>query len=390
MDTVRLGIVGIGGIGSAHFNCVGGGKIEGMTLAAVCDIDPARLEYCKSILPDIPCFSDYKDMLKSGLIDAVLISVPHPMHAKIAIEALNSGLHVLTEKPEDITVSAARKLNETADKSGKIFAIMFNQRTTPIFRKVREIVQSGQLGDLKRTVWIITNWYRTQHYYDSGDWRATWRGEGGGVLLNQAPHNLDLWQWICGMPSEVTAFCEVGKWHNIEVEDEATIFTRYPNGATGVFITSTGDLPGTNRLEISGTKGILTVEQGKLTFKRLKTDERETCFECKSSWPSPEIDTEVFEPNDGGAAHAGILQNFANAILKGEPLIANGREGINELSISNAAYLSQWTGNKSVKLPLDEAEFDRLLRERQESSKMKSAGGKQTHESYSERWQVRF
>ena len=390
MESVRLGIIGIGGIGSAHFNCVGGGKIEGMTLAAVCDIDPARLEYCRGILPEIPCFADYKDMLKSGLIDAVLISVPHPYHAKIAIDALNAGLHVLTEKPEDITVSAARRLNETADKSGKVFAIMFNQRTNPIFQRAREIVQSGQLGDLKRTIWIITNWYRTQHYYDSGDWRATWRGEGGGVLLNQAPHNLDLWQWICGMPTEVTAFCEVGKWHNIEVEDEATIFTKYPNGATGAFITSTGDLPGTNRLEISGTRGIVTVEHGKLTFKRLKSDEREICKTCNESWPSPEIETEVYEPNDGGTAHAGVLQSFANAILKGEPLVADGREGINELTISNAAYLSQWTGNKAVKLPFDEAEFDRELKSRQETSELKSSGGKQTHEGYSERWQVRF
>ena len=387
---VRLGIIGIGGIGSAHFNCVGGEKIEGMTLAAVCDIDHARLEYCRGVLPEIPCFTDYKDMLKSGLIDAVLISVPHPYHAEIAIEALNAGLHVLTEKPVDITVSAARKLNETADKSGKVFAIMFNQRTNPIFKRAREIVQSGQLGDIKRTIWIITNWYRTQFYYDSGDWRATWRGEGGGVLLNQAPHNLDLWQWICGMPTEITAFCEIGKWHNIEVEDEATIFTRYQNGATGTFITSTGDLPGTNRLEISGTKGSLVVEQGKLTFKRLKTDERDICVNCKESWPSPELDVEVYEPSDSGAAHAGILQNFANAILKGETLIADGREGINELMISNAAYLSQWTGNKAVKLPFDEAEFDRELHARQETSELKSSGGKQTHEGYSERWQVRF
>ena len=387
---VRLGIIGIGGIGSAHFNCVGSEKIEGMTLSAVCDIDLARLEYCKSVLPEIPCFTDYKEMLASGLIDAVLISVPHPMHAEIAISALGSGLHVLTEKPEDITVSAARRLNETADRCGKVFAIMFNQRTNPIFKKAREIVRSGLLGDIKRSIWIITNWYRTQHYYDSGDWRATWRGEGGGVLLNQAPHNLDLWQWICGMPIEITAFCEVGKWHDIEVEDDVTILARYENGATGTFITSTGDLPGTNRLEISGTKGSLIVEQGKLTFKRLKTDEREICKTCTESWPSPELDTEVYEPNDNGAAHAGILQNFANAILNGEPLISNGREGINELMISNAAYLSQWTGNKTVSLPFDETEFDRLLRERQDSSEMKSTGGKQTHSSYSERWQVRF
>lgn len=389
METVRLGIVGIGGIGSAHFNCVVGEKIRGMSLGAVCDIDPARLEYCKSISPEIPCFEDYKNMLKSGLVDAVLIAVPHRLHAKIAIDSLESGLHVLTEKPVDITVSAARKLNETAKRSDRVFGIMFNQRTNPIFKKAREIVQSGQLGNLKRSVWIITNWYRTQHYYDSGNWRATWSGEGGGVLINQAPHNLDLWQWICGMPSEITAFCETGKWHDIEVEDDVGIFAKYPNGATGVFITSTGDLPGTNRLEISGTKGSIVIEQGRLVFKKLRSDEREICVNCKESWPSPELDIEIYEPNDVGTAHSGILQNFADAILKGEQLLAPGEDGINELLISNAAYLSQWTG-QSVKLPFEEELFDRFLREKQENSMLKSVGGKQTYDCYSERWQVRF
>lgn len=389
MKTVRLGIIGIGGIGSAHFNCVGSGKIAGMALGAVCDINPARLEYCKSIFPDIPCFEDYHDMLKSGLVDAVLISVPHRLHAKIAIDALEAGLHVLTEKPEDITVSAAKRLNETAKRSNKVFAIMFNQRTNPIFKKAREIVRSGELGELKRSIWIITNWYRTQYYYDSGDWRATWSGEGGGVLLNQAPHNLDLWQWICGMPSEVTAFCEIGKWHDIEVEDDVTIFAKYPNGATGTFITSTGDLPGTNRLEIIGTKGSIVIEHVRLVHKKLREDERVTCFTSKKSWPEPDFETEVYEPNDAGTAHAGILQNFANAILKGEPLIASGEEGINELTISNAAYLSHWTG-KSVSLPFDEELFDRLLSQKQKSSIIKTGGGQQTHEDYSERWQVKF
>ncbi len=389
MLTVRMGIIGVGGIGSAHFNCVGSGKIKGMTLGAVCDIDPARLDYCKSVFPDVSVFSDYHEMLKSGLVDAVMVSVPHRLHAEISIEALNRGIHVITEKPEDITVSAARRLNEAAKSSGKVFGIMFNQRTNPVFARAREIVRSGQLGELKRSVWIITNWYRTQHYYDTGDWRATWSGEGGGVLLNQAPHNLDLWQWICGMPSEVTAFCSVGKWHNIEVEDDASIFVKYPNGATGAFITSTGDLPGSNRLEIVGTGGSVIIEQGRLTFKKLRQDERKICFTDERSWFDPEYDVEVYEPSDNGAAHAGILQNFANAVLYGEPLIAPGEEGINQLMLSNAAYLSQWTGG-TVALPFDEELFDRLLRERREKSSLKTGGQKQTHQKYSERWQVIF
>lgn len=389
MENIRLGIVGIGGIGSAHFNCVLSGKIRGMTLGAVCDINPKRLDYCKSVSPKTPRFDDFCKMFKSGLIDAALIAVPHKLHAKIALEALSAGLHVLTEKPEDITVTAAERLNEAAAASGRVFGIMFNQRTNPLFRRAREIVRSGALGELKRSVWIITNWYRTQHYYDSGDWRATWLGEGGGVLLNQAPHNLDLWQWICGMPVEITAFCDVGKWHNIEVEDDAAIFARYENGATGTFITSTGELPGTNRLEISGSGGSIVIEQGRLVFRRLRTDERTVRVTSKESWPTPEVEIEAYQPKDSGGAHAEILQNFANAVIHGEKLIAPGYEGINELMISNAAYLSQWTG-KSVKLPVDGELFDKMLAKHQEASSLKSGGESQTHESYSDRWQVRF
>ena len=389
MERIRLGIVGVGGIGSAHFNCVGSGKIAGMTLGAVCDIDPERLEYCKGVYPGVPRFSDCGEMFSSGLIDAALVSVPHPHHAEIAERAFVAGLHVLVEKPEDISVSAARRLNEAAKRSGKVFGIMFNQRTDPIFRRAREIVRSGGIGEIKRSVWIITNWYRTQHYYDSGDWRATWSGEGGGVLLNQAPHNLDIWQWICGMPKRVTAFCGVGKWHDIEVEDDATIFAEYENGATGVFVTSTGDLPGTNRLEITGSLGSVTVEQGRLIYKKLLTDERVIRTTETRPWFEPEYTTEIFEPKERGEAHAGILRSFADAVLHGSELIAPGYEGLNELAISNAAYLSDWTG-KGVEIPFDEELFDTMLSERRRSGRKKSGGKQQTHESYSERWNVRF
>lgn len=394
METVKIGIIGVGGIGSAHLNCIASGKISGMELAAVCDIDEKRLEYARSVCPGLPCFSDYREMIKSGLIDSALVSIPHPLHAETACEALSKGLNVLVEKPEDITVGRARALNETAKKSGKVFGIMFNQRTNPLYARAREIVSSGGIGELKRTVWVITNWYRTQSYYDSGGWRATWSGEGGGVLLNQAPHNLDLWQWICGKPCEITAFCDEGKWHKIDVEDDATIFARYKNGATGVFITSTGELPGTNRLEISGSRGSVVIERGRLTYKKLRADEREVCLKCKESWPQAEYDEEIYEPKSSGKAHAGILQNFADAVLRGGELLAPGYEGINELEISNAAYLSSWTG-KSVSLPMskdDESEFERRLFERQkrESAKKPPESAQQTHKTYSERWEVRF
>ena len=276
---VRVGVIGIGNMGSAHANCVYSGKIQGMALKAVCDIAPERLAYCQKNFPGVATYEDWQEVLRNPELDAVIIAVPHPLHAKIAIAALQAGKHVQLEKPMDIAVSRGLALNAAAKASQKVFSITFNQRTNDLFAKAREIVRSGQLGELKRSVWIITNWYRTQHYYNSGSWRATWSGEGGGVLLNQAPHNLDLWQWICGMPCEITAFCDIAKYHKIEVEDDVTIFARYPNGATGAFITSTGEYPGTNRLEISGTLGKLVLENGLLKWWKLEQSERQVCLE---------------------------------------------------------------------------------------------------------------
>ena len=390
MNEVKVGIIGIGNMGSAHLRMITGGNIPDMTVTAVCDIDTEKLNAARNTYPALRVFEDYTDLLKNSDTNAVIIAVPHPLHAKIAIEAFEYGKHVLVEKPIDITVSAAEKLCAAARKSGKVFAVMFNQRTNGLFREARRIVNSGELGELKRSVWIITNWYRTQSYYDSGSWRATWRGEGGGVLLNQAPHNLDIWQWICGMPSAVTAFCNAGKFHNIEVEDEATIYAEYKNGATGVFITSTGDCPGTNRLEITGTRGKLVLENGILKLWKLNEDERDICRNSVEGFVEPETEYSEFTA-EKEEAHAGILKNFAGAILYGEELLSPGYDGINELTISNAAYLSEWTGNKKVTLPFDTAEFDRLLKEKQISSEIKEKiVKKSTDKSCGKRWQVNW
>ena len=390
MKALRTGIVGVGNMGFAHALCIYEGRVDGMCLSALCDINEAKLSTASEKFK-VPVFKNFEDMFSSGLLDAVIIAVPHPLHAVIAESAFRHGLHVMLEKPEDVTVTAARRLNETAKKSGKVFGIMFNQRTNELFARARDIVRGGELGELKRTVWIVTNWYRTQSYYDSGDWRATWSGEGGGVLLNQAPHNLDLWQWICGMPKSVTAFCDVAKYHNIEVEDDAAIFTRYENGAVGTFITTTGEFPGTNRLEISGSLGKIVLEDGKLKWWRLKTDEREFRFSYGGGTGDIPLEYEEFTQSAPESGHRGILQNFTNAVLKGDSLIAEGYEGINELSISNAAYLSSWNGNREIQLPFDEAEFDSKLRLLADKDSLKgnnksvqSAGG------YKKRWQVRW
>ena len=369
------------------------GRVEGMTLTAVCDTDPLRLEWAAEEFGKEPFFyTDYHDLISSGKIDAVLIATPHPMHPVIAKEALQKGLHVLTEKPEGIDAATAEEVNRTAQKSGCVYGIMYNQRTNPLFAELRRRFQKGELGELIRFSWTITNWYRTQAYYDSGSWRATWNGEGGGVMLNQCPHNLDIWQWLVGMPTRVRAFCSYGKYHNIEVEDDVTIYTQYENGASGVFVSSTGEYPGTNRLEISGDKGKLVAENGTLKFWKLEQSEREVCFEATAGFvqiPMEEINIEITEKE---TAHVGILQNFTDAILKGTPLLAPGIEGIRGLSISNAAHLSDWTDDW-VTITVDEDRFEELLEEHKKAEKGKTVEqGKKEKLSgeYSTRWSVRW
>ena len=392
MVNVRVGIIGIGNIGTAHANTLFGGEVNGAVLSAVCDILPDRQQFCKENYKGVAVFDDCKKMFASGLVDAVIVSTPHKLHCDIAIDALKAGLNVLVEKPIDITVSKALAINELVKTTNKKFAVMFNQRTNEVFAKARQIVKSGALGELKRTVWIITNWYRTQNYYNSAGWRATWAGEGGGVLLNQAPHNLDLWQWICGMPCQVTANCEIGKYHDIEVEDDVILQTRYKNGATGVFITSTGEFPGTNRLEISGTLGKIVVENGILKWWKLPQNERDICFTDKNLFPEIKYEYEEFVSQKSNCdAHMQIIQNFINAILFGDELLSPGTDGIYELMISNAAYLSSWKGGQAISLPFDNNEFDRLLSEKIKNSKAGSANTTQNASGkYSKRWQVNW
>lgn len=376
MDKVRYGIIGIGNMGSGHFKSFLEDSIPNAELTAVCDIKPDRIEWAKKQNENIAYFENYKDLLKSGLVDAIIIATPHYLHPVIGMEAFELGLNVLSEKPIGVFTKNIVDFMEVAKKSGKAFGIMYNQRTNKFYQKMREMVQNGELGELKRCIWIITDWYRTQAYYNSGGWRATWSGEGGGVLINQCPHNLDLWQWIFGMPNKVRAFCQFGRWHDIEVEDEVTAYVEYPNGATGVFITTTGEYPGTNRLEITGSKGKLVYESGKLTFTKLGIDEREFCFGATGGFSNPQREVINIECENSGDQHRGILRNFTNNILNGEPLLAPGYEGINGLSISNAMMLSTWK-DKWVELPNDGSEFLEELEKKIASSKGKiGADGK--------------
>ncbi len=372
MEKVKLGIIGAGNIGTKHITGILQGECPEIALTAMADRREDRRAWARGVLPEgTEIFEEGQALIESGLCEAVLIAVPHYQHPGLAQEAFRHRLHVLCEKPAGVYTKAVEEMNAAAKESGLTFAMMFNQRTNCLYRKMREMVQDGALGALKRVNWIITDWYRTQIYYDSGDWRATWAGEGGGVLLNQCPHQLDLLQWICGLPARVQAFCHEGKWHDIEVEDDVTAYLEFENGATGVFVTTTGDAPGTNRFEVTGTKGKLVCEDGKLTFWRLKEDERAFCAAAKGGFDKPKHEVIEVETDGENPQHMGVINAFAANILRGEPLVADGAEGIRGLTLSNAMHLSSWL-KKPVDIPFDGELFLRELNKRRENSRLKT------------------
>ena len=371
MAKVKLGIIGVGNMGTGHSKNYLDGLMPEIEITAVADRNPARREWAKENLPGVKVFEEGVDLIHSGACEAVLIATPHYQHPPLAIEAFKNGLHVMVEKPAGVYTLQVREMNAEADRHPELtFGMMFNQRTNCTYRKMHELIHSGAIGDLKRVNWIITDWYRTQFYYDSGAWRATWAGEGGGVLLNQCPHQLDLLQWLCGLPVRVRAACHEGKWHDIEVEDDVTAYLEFANGATGTFIASTGDALGENRLEIIGTRARIRIENDQLTLDTLSVDERDWCPVCKEPFGVPEIQHEIVQTDGENPQHAGVLNAFAAHILHGTPLVADGREGIHGLMLSNAMHLSSWT-NQTVSLPIDEELFLKLLNEKRRTSRHK-------------------
>ncbi len=345
-------------MGTYHAREVQDGKIARCELTAVCDVDEGML---KRFDDKIRKFRDSRELIRSGLVDAVLIATPHYDHTTIGIDALKQGLHVLVEKPISVHKADCERLIAAHKGKKQVFAAMFQMRTEPRNKKIKELLGSGMLGEITRINWIITDWFRTEYYYASGTWRATWAGEGGGVLLNQCPHNLDLMQWFFGMPRKVRGFCNLGKRHNIEVEDEVTAYLEYDNGATGVLVTTTGEAPGTNRLEVAGDNGKLVVEGGRILFTRNEHSAAKFCKTAQASFAVPDV-WHVEIPAKGVAGqHAEIKQNFVDAILDGKPLIAPAREGINSVELANAMLYSSLT-DKTVELPLNGAAFEKALR----------------------------
>ncbi len=361
---IRLGVIGTGNMGSEHCRMILEGKCPEVRLRAAADLRPERREWARKLLPeDTAVFADGRELIASGLCDAVLIATPHFQHEPLAVAALEAGLHVLCEKPAAVQADRAERMIRAAEKAGKTLTFMFNQRTDCVYRAMKNLLAGGEMGAVKRMNWIITDWYRTQRYYDSGSWRATWAGEGGGVLLNQCPHQLDLLIWLCGMPCAVTARCGEGKWHHIEVEDDVTACLEFPNGATGVFVASTGDLPGTNRLEIDCERGKIVCEDRQVKVWRLGMNEREICFGSDDPWYRAETEAALLETDGENPQHAGVINAFAAHLLRGEPTVAEAEDGLRALELSNAIHLSGWTGER-VEIPVSREAFDRELDKR--------------------------
>ena len=385
MKQVKLGIIGVGNMGYNHLREIVHQADCELVITAIADRVESKLEnakkyindhnekYPEQIVPMPETFKEGSDLIQSGTCEAIIIAVPHYDHPTLAIEAFKAGLHVMCEKPAGVYTLQVREMMAEADKHPELkFGMMFNQRTNCLYRKMKEIIDSGELGEIRRTNWIITDWYRPQAYYDSGDWRATWSGEGGGVLLNQCPHNLDLWQWICGMPVTVDSKMRFGRLHDVEIEDEVTTYVEYANGATGTFITTTGEAPGTNRFEVVCDGGTIVCDDGRLILKKLEMYESEFTKVNTSAFGRPKCTVSVVETDGINLQHKAVRNAFAAAILRDEPLVADGREGINGLMLSNAMHLSAWTG-KAVQLPFDEQQFKDLLMEHVKNSKRKES-----------------
>jgi len=348
---LRIGVIGIGAIGESHAYHLANGQIKGASLSAIASSKVANSKK----FPQAQYFSDGAALIASGKVDAVIIATPHKAHADSVNAALVLGIHVLVEKPLGSDILTCQQMLDTANDPQAVklvFAAMFNQRSDPAHIKIRQLIQQGALGQLRRIQWTCTDWYRSQHYYDISDWRATWQGEGGGILVSQCPHNLDLWQWFFGMPKKISAFCRLGRYHNIEVEDEVTAYLEYEDGCSGIFISSTGEAPGTNRLEVVGELGRLLYENGQLILLCNEVGMSEFSQSSQSFFDKPNSNEILFTLQAVADQHQYLIQNFVDTINGEAQLIADAREGIRSVELANAMLYSS-INEQSVTLPLD-------------------------------------
>lgn len=367
MENVRIAVIGTGWMAQQHME-----KITDMahaSVGAVCDINQEVVDKLAKQY-DCPGYTDHKQLLADGVADAVLIATPHFFHTSIGIDALQANHHVLVEKPISVHKSDCEKLIAGHTNKDLVFGAMFNQRTDTMYKKLRQVLRSGEAGEITRVQWTITDWFRSDTYYTTGNWRATWAGEGGGALLNQCPHQLDMLIWLCGMPKKVHAFCRFGQYHDIEVEDDVTAYIEFENGASGVFITTTGESPGSNRLEINTTRGKFVAENEQLSFDRTEVSVPEFARTSTERMDHPPAWHCTLPTSGPGGQHLEIMENFVAAVRGKAELIAPAAEGIWSVELANAMLYSAWT-NQTVDMPLDGAAYEAILNKKIAGSRYK-------------------
>lgn len=374
-QTVKIGVIGVGNMGSHHVKYMH--ELPNARLTAIADRDPDKLAQsveAASGTDEVETFSEGTELIRKADVDAILIATPHYDHPPLTLAAFKRGLHVLTEKPVAVTAAAAAKVNNAYArlKNKPVWGAMFQQRTNPTWMKVKQLISDGEIGQIKRVSWLITSWFRSQAYYNSGGWRATWAGEGGGVLINQCPHNLDLIQWFVGMPNRVTANVGIGKFHKIEVEDDVTALLEYPNGATGVFVTSTGESPGTNRLEITGDRGKIITDGKSLELLKTHQPVSEYCRTTTEAFGNVPRDRMVVEVGGKGEGHKQVTERFVQAIVQNDQslLVAHASEGIHGLELGNAMLMSGLLG-EPISIPTPRAKFEKMIKDMAAKSKFR-------------------
>ncbi len=363
---IRYGVVGIGGMGANHAKKLQENKIENAILTAVAD---SNVEY-KNKYKNIPFFENIDNFFDNKIIDAAIIATPHKSHIDLAKKALENNINVIIEKPLAITSKKCREFINISQNYKAYFTVMLNQRTNPVYVKIKELIDGNELGKVHRFQWTITNWFRTNYYYKTSNWRAKWKSEGGGVLINQSIHQLDLCQWLFGMPDSVYTDLGLGRFHSIEVEDEVTSIFKYSNGLKGVFITTTGEAPGVNRLEIASDKGLITIQDNNVTWEKIdsSTDfikNSKTLFDMPKS---EKINFNFKVDLDQHVEHQRLIQNFTNFLLGKENLYVNGKDGLDSVELINAMVLSGLE-EKKINLPLDENRYEQKLEEMISKSK---------------------
>lgn len=367
---IRTAIIGVGVMGKKYAEMITAGRVRNMYLSAVVARRDSIQEWAEGLTntngvkPKV--YTSANDLFNNpDEYDAVLIVTPHRTHPDFARRAFQQGKHVICDKPAGITIGQAVQMAKDAKAADRIYGMIFHQRRYPKYNKIKEMLEAKELGDLSRIMLVNSRYFRTASYHRSGSWRSSWCGEGGGALINQGAHILDIWQWLFGMPNEIYADIPFGKYNSFMVDDEATIHMRYKDDMTAVFMLTTGEAIWEERLEIIGSKGKILLENDTLHIWRYSSDSNEYIkTQQVTSRENMECLEEIIQFEKAEEPYVQMLENFADAVISNDAsiLTASGESAVNQMMLTNAAYYSAWKGCR-VQLPLNAEDYEKALEE---------------------------